>query len=123
LLPTPREGDQSDDATEREGNSSGKTTKRNATNRKQTREDENEEDENSIKHTKATRYTKKQREKVTRVQKYPKKNYYVILSLEENYSGIEIKKTYKKFLLLTYLDKNKYKDTEKAFKSFLICSI
>ncbi|KAF4632749.1 hypothetical protein G7Y89_g5376 [Cudoniella acicularis] len=54
--------------------------------------------------------------KVTRVRKCPKKDYYAILSLEESYSGIEVKKAYKKLLLLTYPDKNKYKDAEKAFK-------
>jgi hypothetical protein len=47
----------------------------------------------------------------------PKKDYYIILSLKENYLGIKVKKVYKKLLLLTYLNKNKYKDIEKAFKS------
>ncbi|KAF4619059.1 hypothetical protein G7Y89_g14788 [Cudoniella acicularis] len=96
---TPREGDQSDDITEQEGTLLGKTTKRNTINRKQTREEESEEDESLVEHTKATRYTK---------------------DLEENYSEIEVKKAYKKLLLLTYPDKNKYKDAEKAFKMISI---
>jgi hypothetical protein len=80
-------------------------------------DEESGEDESSAEHTKATRYTKEQREEVTRVRKCSKKDYYAILGLEGNCSGIEVKKAYKKLSLLTHPDKNKYKDAEKAFKS------
>jgi hypothetical protein len=95
----------------------GQEPDNNNTNRRQTSSEKNREDKSSIEHTKATRYTKKQKEEITRVRKYPKKDYYAILGLEENYSRTKIKKAYKKILLLTHPDKNKYKDTKKAFKS------
>ncbi|KAH8650315.1 DnaJ domain-containing protein, partial [Tricladium varicosporioides] len=78
--------------------------------------EESGEEESSTEHTKATRYTREQREVVTRVRKCPEKDYYAILGLEENCSGIEVKKAYRELSLLTHPDKNKYKDAEKAFK-------
>ena len=95
----------------------GQEPENNDTNGRQTSGEESGEDESSVEHTKATRYTKEQREEVTRVRKCPKKDYYAILGLEENCSRIEVKKAYKKISLLTHPDKNKYKDAEKAFKS------
>jgi hypothetical protein len=87
------------------------------TNGRQTSGEESKEDESAAEHMKATRYTKEQREEVTRVRKCSKKDYYAILGLEQNCTGIEVKKAYKKLLLLTHPDKNKYKDAGKAFKS------
>ena len=95
----------------------GQEPDNNDTNGRQTSGEESGEDESSVEHTKATRYTKEQREEVTRVRKCPKKDYYAILGLEENCSRAEVKKAYKKISLLTHPDKNKYKDAEKAFKS------
>jgi DnaJ family protein B protein 12 len=95
----------------------GQEPENNDTNGRQTSGEESGEDESSVEHTKATRYTKEQREEVTRVRKCPKKDYYAILGLEENCSRAEVKKAYKKISLLTHPDKNKYKDAEKAFKS------
>lgn len=89
----------------------------NDTNGSQTSGEESEEDGSAVEHTKATRYTKEQREEVTRVRKCPKKDYYAILGLEQNCSGTEVKKAYRNLSLLTHPDKNKYKDAEKAFKS------
>jgi hypothetical protein len=118
---TPREGDQSDDATEQEGTSSGKTTKRNATSERQTSGEESGV-ESSAEHTKATHHTKEQREAAGRILKCSKMDYYAILGLEEDSSGRDIRKAYRHLSLLTHPDHNKFKDAEKAFRRELATS-
>jgi hypothetical protein len=73
-------------------------------------------DEGPSKHKKATKYTKEQREAVTRIRNCSKKDYYSILSLKESCSTNDIKEAYHKLSRQTHPDKNKYDDAPKAFK-------
>jgi hypothetical protein len=73
-------------------------------------------DEGPSEHKKATKYTKEQREAVTRIRNCSKKDYYGILGLEESCSANDIKEAYHKLAQQTHPDKNKYDDAPKAFK-------
>jgi hypothetical protein len=73
-------------------------------------------------HTKAKKYTKEQREAITRVRKYRKDDYYHILDLEETCSDRKVTNAYRKLSMLTHPDKNKFKDATKAFLGEFICS-
>jgi curved DNA-binding protein CbpA len=84
-------------------NSSKKNGKKSVSNNPKSREEESK-NEIPVKYMKATQYTSKQRQAVTRVQYYTEKDYYGILDLAKKYSKIEIRKAYKKFLLLTHSD-------------------
>jgi hypothetical protein len=69
---------------------------------------------------KATRYTNKQREAVTRVRQCSEKDFYRVLDLKESCSEDDIKKAYRRFSLETHPDKNQFPDADKAFKSQLV---
>jgi hypothetical protein len=74
-------------------------------------------DESPSERKKATKYTLKQREAITKVRNCEKKDYYSILGLDESCSDQDINNAASRPIPLTNPDKSDFKDALKAFQS------
>jgi hypothetical protein len=64
-----------------------------------------------------TKFTRGQREAITKVLQRSSNDYYGILGLKRSCTPDKIKSAYRKLSQLTHPDRNKFKDSTKAFQS------